>query len=187
MERLTKRNEHGNAVKVKSSRETYICTILEDEAKFDAEILERLAEYEDAEEAGLIKRLPCKEGTPIYYIRKDCGSNDGYKEEFRPTKEFNEDCEHFEDGFWETPEYCKYFDMINDSYCDYDYCSLDLKIICDKCKDRLTIHKDCFNLSYINRVYNTPQFNPKTSLRDTYFLTVEEAEKKIEELQNESH
>ena len=68
MERLTKRNEHGNAVKVKSSRETYICTILEDEAKFDVEILERLAEYEDAEEAGLIKRLPCKEGTPIYLL-----------------------------------------------------------------------------------------------------------------------
>ena len=69
--------------------------------------------------------------------------------------------------------------MINDDYHGYDYCSLDLKVICDKCKDRLTIHKD-----YINRVYNTPQFDPNTKLKDTYFLTVEEAQEKIEELKN---
>lgn len=68
MERLTKRDEHGNVVKVKSSRDTYICTILEEETKFDAEILNRLAEYEDAEEAGLFKRLPCKVGDWIYVI-----------------------------------------------------------------------------------------------------------------------
>ena len=182
--RLTKRDENGNVVKVKSSRDTYICTILEEEEKYNAEILNRLAEYEEAEAAGLIKRLPCKEGTPIYYIRKDCDENWGYKEKFRPTKEFKEDCEHFESQYWESPEYCKYFDKINDGYRDYEYCSLDLKIICDKCKDRLTIHKDYFTLSMINKVYNTPQFNPNTKLKDTYFLTVEEAEEKIEELKN---
>lgn len=152
---------------------------------WDGEILHRLAEYEDAEEAGLIKRLPCKEGTPIYYIRKDCDENWGYKEEFRPTKEFKEDCEHFEPAYWESDEYCKYFDIVNDSYSGYEDCSLDLTIICDKCKDRLTIHKDYFELSYINRVYNTPQFNPTTPLKNTYFLTVEEAKEKIEELKNE--
>ena len=184
MERLTKRDKHGNAIKVKSSKDTYICTIVEEEAKFDAEILNRLAEYEEAEEAGLIKILPCKEGTPIYYIRKDCDENFGYKEEFRPTKEFEEDCEHFESQYWESDEYCKYFDKINDGYRDYENCSFDLKIICDKCKDRLTIHKDYFTLPMINRVYNTLQFDSKTSLRDTYFLTVEEAQEKLEELKN---
>lgn len=154
------------------------------ELAWAGEILHRLAEYEDAEEAGLIKRLPCKEGTPIYYIRKDCDSNDGYMVEFKPTKEFEEDCEHFEDQYWESDEYCKYFDMINDDYRGYENCSFDLKIICDKCKDRLTIHKDYFELSMINSVYNTPQFDPRTLLRDTYFLTVEEAEEKIKELKN---
>lgn len=149
---------------------------------WDGEILHRLAEYEDAEEAGLIKRLPCKEGTTIYYIRKDCDANDGYCKEFRPTKEFGEDCEYFEDQYWESDEYCKYFDAVNNDYRGYENCSFDLKIICDKCKSRLTIHKDYFQLSYIDRVYNTQQFNPKTKLEDTYFLTVEEAEQKTEEL-----
>lgn len=50
--RLTERNEQGKAVKVKNSRETYVCTILEEEAKFDAEILNRLAELEDKIERG---------------------------------------------------------------------------------------------------------------------------------------
>ncbi len=161
---------------------------LVDSGKGDAidDIMERLAEYEDAEEAGLIKRLPCKEGTPIYYIRKDCDANDGYREEFRPTKEFEEDCEYFQQSeYYECPEYCKYFDAVNNAYSGYEDCSFDLKIICDKCKDRLTIHKDYFELSHINRVYNTPQFDPKTPLKDTFFLTVEEAEEKIKELQNE--
>ena len=72
--------------------------------------------------------------------------------------------------------------MINDSYCDYDYCSLDLKIICDKCKDRLTIRKDYFKLSYMDKVYNTLQFDPTTKLENTYFLTIEEAQEKIEGL-----
>ena len=156
---------------------------LVDDEKGDAidDIMERLAEYEDAEEAGLIKRLPCKEGTPIYYIRKDCERNCGRREEFKPTKEFKDDCECFESEFYERPEYCKFVSDIDDD--DSEYCSLNLKIFCDKCKDRLTIHKDYFKLSYIHRVYNTPQFNPNTKLEDTYFLTTEEAAEKIKELQ----
>lgn len=179
MERLTRRDEHGNVVKVKSSRETYICTILEDEAKFDAEILNRLAEYEDAEEAGLIKRLPCKEGTSIYCIKKDCERNCGRMEEFKPTKEFDTNCVHYHPDFYECEEYC-------DCQDDYEhYCSLNLEIYCELCKERLTIHKDYFSLSKITQIYGTAQFNPNTKLEDTYFLTVEEAQKKIEELKNE--
>ena len=54
MERLTKRDEYGKAVKVKSSRDTYICTIEEEERKLDQEVLERLAEYEDKIENGTL-------------------------------------------------------------------------------------------------------------------------------------
>lgn len=32
------------------------------------EVVEKLAEYEDLEEQGLLVRLPCKVGTPLYYI-----------------------------------------------------------------------------------------------------------------------
>ena len=35
------------------------------------DFVEKLADYEDLEEQGLLLRLPCKVGTPIYYI----GSN----------------------------------------------------------------------------------------------------------------
>jgi hypothetical protein len=150
------------------------------------DVLERLAEYEDAEEAGLIKRLPCKEGTPIYYIRKDCDANDGYREEFRTAKEFEEDCEYFESAFYESSEYCKYFDIINNDYSGYEDCSFDLKIICDKCKNRLTIHKAYFTLGKTTQIYGTEQFNPNTMLEDTYFITIPEAEKKIEEIKNGS-
>ena len=31
-------------------------------------ILEKLADYEDADEQGLLVRLPCKVGTEVYYI-----------------------------------------------------------------------------------------------------------------------
>lgn len=36
-------------------------------------IMNKLAEYEDAEEQGLLLRLPCKVGTPVYSIAQDCG------------------------------------------------------------------------------------------------------------------
>lgn len=37
-----------------------------------AELRERLKKYEDAEEQGLLVRLPCKVGEPIYHIIDDC-------------------------------------------------------------------------------------------------------------------
>lgn len=32
--------------------------------------VDKLAAYEDAEEQGLLLRLPCKVGTPVYFIKK---------------------------------------------------------------------------------------------------------------------
>lgn len=54
-------------------------------------IIERLTEYEDAEEQGLLLRLPCKVGDKYYRIHRFC-SMCGYenKETFHPTRG---DCE----------------------------------------------------------------------------------------------
>lgn len=35
----------------------------------------KLGEYEDAEEQGLLLRLPCKVGTPVYMVEQDCGGD----------------------------------------------------------------------------------------------------------------
>lgn len=40
-----------------------------------ANVLGRLAEYEDLEEQGLLLRLPCKVGTSVYMVAQDCGGD----------------------------------------------------------------------------------------------------------------
>lgn len=67
MERLTerKRNFNGTAISKKSmiDREGY--PTLSDYA---SKVLTKLADYEDAEEQGLLLRLPCKVGDTVYVI-----------------------------------------------------------------------------------------------------------------------
>ena len=48
-------------------------------------IIERLAEYEDAEEQGLLLRLPCKVGSPLYKVYKKptkCTAYGEYKDDY---------------------------------------------------------------------------------------------------------
>lgn len=79
MERLTerKRNFNGTAMSKKSmiDREGY--PVVSDYA---SKVLTKLADYEDAEEQGLLLRLPCKVGTIIYKIENNtdacCKCND---------------------------------------------------------------------------------------------------------------
>ena len=59
-ERLTKRDKDGNAV---------VFNYIKTAGEFK-EIVDRLAEYEDAEEQGLIVRLPCKVGDTVYEVFK---------------------------------------------------------------------------------------------------------------------
>lgn len=70
MERLTerKRNFNGTAMSKKSmiDREGY--PVVSDYA---SKVLTKLADYEDAEEQGLLLRLPCKVGSNIYRITDD--------------------------------------------------------------------------------------------------------------------
>lgn len=78
MERLTKRIETGQVYT------PYCDTANCDEnctyCDYEDKILEKLAEYEDAEEQGLLLRLPCKVGDKIYQIE------DGYIYEFNAEK-----------------------------------------------------------------------------------------------------
>lgn len=177
MERLTKRDKNlgniiylGDGIGIDQDMNNNNLTYAYGDA------IDRLAEYEDAEEASLIKRLPCKEGTLIYHIHKDCEAIH-WREEYKPSKEFDKNCIHYHPDFYECEEYC-------DCQDDYEhYCSQNLEIYCDRCKERLTIHKDYFNLSKITQIYGTAQYKPTTKLEDTYFLTIEEAKAKLKELQ----
>ena len=73
MERLTKRFTDGVAyceeiedVGIKSiNSKTYV-----------GKAVEKLAEYEDLEEKGMLLKLPCKTGTPVYFI--EFNQHDGF-------------------------------------------------------------------------------------------------------------
>lgn len=60
MERLTERTRNGKAVYKNASEENLV--------KNRVAVLGKLADYEDAEEQGLLLRLPCKVGDIIFVI-----------------------------------------------------------------------------------------------------------------------
>lgn len=137
--------------------------------------IDRLAVYESAKEQGRLIILPCKEGETVYKIVKFCEENTGYSEFYRPSVEFDSDCEYFEPQEWaDDRERCNA--KIEDDDKEPWYCSLNLDILCEKCKSRFTIQKDKFALSMIHQIFNTPMFNENTSLEDVYYLSFEEAE-----------
>ncbi len=124
-------------------------------------------------------RPPCKVGDTVYKIRKFCETNVGYKEEYKPDKEFEENCPYLDPQSWyDDSDRCKAVT----NYEEANYCTINLKILCDTCKSRLAIQKDKFTWSMMCNVFNTPMFNTNTDLYDTYFLTKEEAEKKLKEV-----
>ncbi len=73
MERLTKRYPNGRVTLDAAqfppyTQETIDCEIRAFEPTCKA--VERLAEYEDSEEKGLLVRLPCKVGDTVWVLRK---------------------------------------------------------------------------------------------------------------------
>lgn len=62
MERLTGRFKDGRAFILPS--------VVSQLSPMKSEIIEKLAEYEDAEEQGMLLRLPCKVGTKVYAINR---------------------------------------------------------------------------------------------------------------------
>lgn len=69
MERLTKISKIGEHLPKKSLNLTHKSDSSESNL---TEILEKLGEYEDAEEQGLLLRLPCKIDTIVYEISDRC-------------------------------------------------------------------------------------------------------------------
>lgn len=62
MERLTGRFKDGGAFILPS--------VVSQLSPMKSEIIEKLADYEDAEEQGLLLRLPCKVGDTVYLVLK---------------------------------------------------------------------------------------------------------------------
>lgn len=63
MERLTRRSKVGEGLPIKHMSLMHMDTTSEDTL---TEILDKLADYEDAEEQGLLIKLPCKVGDMVY-------------------------------------------------------------------------------------------------------------------------
>lgn len=71
MERLTNRDENGTAFIVldENSKEWSVSVEQSSYAHtIECEAVDKLADYEDAEEQGLLLRLPCNVGDVVYYI-----------------------------------------------------------------------------------------------------------------------
>lgn len=137
-----------------------------------------------AEEQGRLVVLPCKEGDTIYRIVKFCGENMGCKEFYRLSIEFENDCEYFEPVYYAGDcERCN-AEIIDDDK-ERWYCSHNLDILCEKCKDRFAIQKDIFTFSKIRQIYDTPMFNDNLSLEDIYYLSLEEAENALKKIKGD--
>ena len=121
--------------------------------------------------------LPCKPGDTVWRIRKFCEENTGMRECFRPSIEFAQNCPNYVEGYYESEEYCD----ACDDHLDSSYCSLDLKILCNTCKERFAMQPEFFDFAMTTRVFGTPMFNENTELEDTLFLTKEAAQKALED------
>lgn len=125
---------------------------------------------EQAECEGIIYEFPCELGTPIYYIRKQCGY----------FFDDNEDncCKHYKRKVWyEGREECNLVHK--------DLCSFNLEIYCEECKNRLKIEETNFRFHLRENIYGTDYYNKNLSLYDTYFLSKKQAEQKLKELRGE--
>ena len=79
MERLTKTYSDGTH----AAADNLPCG--ENSYTYKGLLLERLAEYEEAEEQGLLLRLPCKVGSPLYKVYKKptkCTAYGEYKDDY---------------------------------------------------------------------------------------------------------
>lgn len=89
MERLTKRYEHYDIIDLTARTNTncsVICHEMSDCESCPVNVaLSKLADYEDAEEQGLILRLPCKVGDTVYKIWS-CGKHGKSIAEFEVTR-----------------------------------------------------------------------------------------------------
>ena len=97
MERLTERVNDGLIMTKQDSGDNVSYYWDWDEENF--KVVEKLADYEDAEEQGLLVRLPCKVGDTVYKITRFCsgGIRDcGYSYECSECPEYKPFIEYIE-------------------------------------------------------------------------------------------
>ena len=176
MERLTKIGHKGYAM-LKGSGCNYSHVSFDCQVDEGMELLkyalEKLAEYEDLEEQGLLLRLPCKVGSTVYAICTCeavgtvldgtlCGSNGGFGTA--------------------TGYYCPYELSDKCPHIDADDC--------DKCKNIEAVFED--TIDYINiteyeviiGLKNTNLCVTIDEIGKTVFLTKAEAEQKLKEMES---
>lgn len=133
-----------------------------------SDVARKLAEYEDADEQGLLTRLPCKVGGTVYHI---CKCKD------IPTQ--LDGTMYGTDGGYGTATgyYCPYKDN-----CPHDTDG------CDLCKDTMAIFEDVVTGIYICEEYNSVQLENTPSIYfpdfgKTVFLTREQAERALKNME----
>ena len=72
MKRLTERDQYSQDCKIQAKNLDYHCVAKDKRGyvTYYGEHIDKLAEYEDLEEQGLLLRLPCKVGTKVYAINR---------------------------------------------------------------------------------------------------------------------
>ena len=78
MDRLTERTNMGivgNNESVKNYPLYKVAEYDELDHGITGQCFEKLADYEDLDEQGLLLRLPCKVGTSVYMVEQDCGGD----------------------------------------------------------------------------------------------------------------
>ena len=73
MKRLTERDQYSQDCKIQAKNLDYHCVAKDKRGyvTYYGEHIDKLAEYEDLEEQGLLLRLPCKVGDIVYSITRD--------------------------------------------------------------------------------------------------------------------
>lgn len=118
--------------------------------------IQKLAEYEDAEEQGLIWRLPCKVGDTVYVVKNNTDACD--------------ECNCFEEGYYGHEDYCtnKEIDDADERF----YPQYSDKPICPKQFMEIFVKKATLDWT----------FNSRQQFGKTIFLTIEEAEAALEKM-----
>ena len=77
MERLTEKDRYSQDYKIQAKNLNSHCVAKDKKGyvTYYGQHIDKLAEYEDLEEQGLLLRLPCKVGTSVYMVAQDCGGD----------------------------------------------------------------------------------------------------------------
>ena len=124
---------------------------------------EKLAMYEDAEEQGLLLRLPCKVGDTVYVVKNNTDACD--------------ECNYFEEWYYDCVDYCSNKEVGKEDGNESFYPQYADEPICPKQFMEIFVKKATLEWT----------FNSRKQFGKTIFLTREEAEKALEKMKGEEH